>query len=134
MNEILVDPKDLKITRLKQAIADFKKYDKERKEYYKNAMLRLGEYESLLDEATDCNEIIKKLRKKVKAQKDVIKGLERIIAKNNIPEDIKNLNITNLQITLYKKITELCKVKEELRVLRKTNSDLVYQLAELKNK
>lgn len=133
MNEILLDPKDLKIAKLKQAIECFKKYDKERKEYYKEAMLRLGEYESLLDEASDCNEIVKKLRKRVKYQKDAIRGLERIIAKNNIPEDIKNLPVTDLQIALYNKTKELCKVKEELKALRKTNSDLICRIVKLQN-
>lgn len=134
MNEILSDPKDIKIAKLKLAIENFKKYDKERKEYYKDAMVRLGEYESLLDEATDHNEIIKKLRKKIKGQKDTIRGLERIIAKNNIPEEIKNLCVTDLQIALHNKTRELCKVKEELKSLRKTNSDLIYRIVKLQNK
>ena len=51
--QLFEDPKDVEIVRLKLLIERFKKYDKERQDYYAKKMQRLGELESLLDEIKD---------------------------------------------------------------------------------
>lgn len=53
LNEDLFDKKDKEIFRLRLIIDKFKKYDKERKEYYSNSLRRLGELESMFSEIGD---------------------------------------------------------------------------------
>ena len=66
LNEGLFDNnKDLKIAKLTNEIRSFKKYDEERKEYYRKALIRLGEAEEMLDsiEAKNPLHAIKNLMK-----------------------------------------------------------------------
>ena len=133
LNEELIDPKDLKILRLKKTIKKFKEYDKERKEYYADAMIRLGEYESLFDEATDCNDIVEKLKKKINNQTKEIRNLRRFIDLNNISSELRNLSFPDLKLSLTNTKAELAKTRNELESLRRTNSNLIYQLVKLKH-
>lgn len=51
LNEELIDNKEL--VKLKLQIEKFKKYDKERKEYYKNVLIEYSKCKSLIDEYED---------------------------------------------------------------------------------
>lgn len=133
LNKELIDPKDLKIIRLEQTIKKFKEYDKERKEYYAEAMVRLGEYESLFDEVTDCNGIVEKLKKKINNQTKEIRNLRRFIDRNNISSELRDLSFPDLKLDLTNAKAELAKAKNKLESLRKANNDLVCQLIKLKH-
>lgn len=74
LNETLMDNPE--VNKLKIIIANFKKYDKERKEYYANVLVELGQLKSYVEELEESEDIkIAKLRRKVKAQKAAIKFL-----------------------------------------------------------
>ena len=68
MNPDLLDPREVMIGRLKSKIEAFKKYDEERKAYYRDSLIKLGELESLIDESDP--EF--KLRSKIQSQKQTI--------------------------------------------------------------
>ena len=79
MNPDLLDPREVMIGRLKSKIEAFKKYDEERKSYYREALIKLGELESLIDESDP----ERKLRDKIKNQKKVIQSLQaKLVIKN----------------------------------------------------
>lgn len=69
MTKEIIESKDKEIRRLNQIIEDFKKYDNKRKEYYKNAMIRLGELESILSEFKDGDDQVQYLLNKVQEQR-----------------------------------------------------------------
>ena len=74
LNETLMDNPE--VNRLKIIISKFKEYDKERKEYYANALIELGQLKSYVEELEESEDIkIVKLRRKIKAQKAAIKFL-----------------------------------------------------------
>lgn len=74
LNETLMDNPE--VNKLKIIIANFKKYDKERKEYYANVLVELGQLKSYVEELEESEDIkIAKLRRKIKAQKATIKSL-----------------------------------------------------------
>lgn len=123
MNSDLLDPKEVMIGRLKSKIEAFKKYDEERKAYYKDALIRLGELESLVDESDP----ERKLRDKIKNQKKAIQSLQAILATKNIdfPEDM-DLTIAKGKITELKlKVNNLT---SQLNKHKRTISDLVNKL------
>ena len=80
MNPDLLDPREVMIGRLKSKIEAFKKYDEERKAYYRDALIRLGELESLIDESDP----ERKLRDKIKNQKKVIQSLQAMLVIKNV--------------------------------------------------
>lgn len=69
MTNKTVESKNEEIKRLNRIIEDFKKYDNKRKEYYKNAMIRLGELESILSEFKDGDDHVQYLLNKVQEQR-----------------------------------------------------------------
>ncbi len=125
LNQDLVDPKDFKIGQLKAEIEAFKKYDEERKAYYKDALIRLGELESLIDDPEG------KLRDKLKAQRKTINQLQLAIEaqKIEIPE---NMNLAKAIVEIHKLRKQLAKAIRELNLYRKTNSELIYKLNQVK--
>ncbi len=127
LNQDLVDPKDFKIGQLKAEIEAFKKYDEKRKAYYKNALIRLGELESLID-GVDPEE---KLRDKLKAQRKTINQLQLAIEaqKIEIPED---MNLAKAIVEIHKLRKQLAKAIRELNLCRKANSELIYKLNQIK--
>lgn len=123
MNPDLLDPREVMIGRLKSKIEAFKKYDEERKAYYRDSLIKLGELESLIDESDP----ERKLRDKIKNQKKVIQSLQAMLTIKNIdfPEDI-DLTIAKGKITELKlKINELT---SQLNKHKRTISDLVNKL------
>ena len=127
LNQDLVDPKDFKIGQLKAEIEAFKKYDEKRKAYYKDALIRLGELESLIDEVDP----EKHLRGKLKAQRNTINQLQLAIEaqKIEIPE---NMNLAKAIVEIHKLQKQLAKAIRELNLYRKTNSELIYKLNQVK--
>ena len=127
LNQDLVDPKDFKIGQLKAEIEAFKKYDEKRKAYYKDALIRLGELESLIDEVDP----EKKLRDKLKAQRKTIAQLQLVIQaqKIEIPED---LNLVKALVEIDNLRKQLAKARKEVNLHQKTISELIYKLNQVK--
>ena len=121
LNKDLVDPKDFKIGQLKAEIEAFKKYDEKRKAYYKDALIRLGELESLIDDPEE------KLRDKLKAQRKTIYQLQLAIEaqKIEIPED---LNLVKALVEIDNLRKQLTKARKEVNLHQKTISELIYKL------
>ena len=119
--DLFDDPKDYKIARLKETIEAFKKYDSERKQYYKEVI----EENTWLKEELELNKDTEKFRKR-------LHDLSIAIARKNL-----ELNgITDEQIEKWKSdITYLqfkeenSKLRKEIKELRKTVSDLTTKLA-----
>lgn len=123
----LVSPKDKEIAKLKRTIDKFKKYDKERKEYYREALVELGE----LKEFVESDDITYAMSQKIKNYKKAItdmtksinycKALEAGIAIDEL--DSEKVKIAALQ----KKISDLKKDNEkyllEIVKLRKALND-----------
>jgi Rad3-related DNA helicase len=127
LNKDLVNPKDFKIGQLKAEIEAFKKYDEKRKAYYKDALIRLGELESLIDEVDP----EKKLRDKLKAQRKTIAQLQLVIEsqKIEIPED---LNLVKALVEIDNLRKQLAKARKEITQHQKTISELIYKLNQTK--
>ena len=127
LNKDLVDPKDFKIGQLKAEIEAFKKYDEKRKAYYKDALIRLGELESLIDEVDPEG----KLRDKLKAQRKTIAQLQLVIEaqKIEIPED---LNLVKALVEIDNLRKQLAKARRDINLHQKTISLLTYKLNRVK--
>lgn len=96
LNEILLDQDKIELNKLKIAIAKFKEYDKERKEYYANVLVELGQLKSYIEELEESEDIkIVKLRRKVKAQKAAIKYLTE--CNNILKAKLDDNNIPNTE-------------------------------------
>ncbi|MGM9531324.1 hypothetical protein [Intestinibacter sp.] len=136
LNEDLLDPKDkeivtlkLKIANLKKAIDKFKKYDKERKEYYRNALVELGE----LKEFIEADNIAYPLLKKLKNYKKMIKEMSTNIYYGKAIEagvTLDEVDSRKAQIAILgKQISDLKKENEkyflEIVQLKKALNDQV---------
>lgn len=129
MNPDLLNPLEIKIGRLKSKLEEFKRYDKERREYYRDALFRLGELESLVDEADP--EL--KLRNKIKAQKQTINSLKAALIVCNA-DPIEDIDLVKAKAKIIELTNELQKIKESLNKHKETISQLVTELLILKNK
>lgn len=129
MNKSLFkDSRDYEIAKLKFTIERFKKYDEERKSFYRDKLQRLGELESYIIEL-ESGMLVDELKSKIENQKKEIQSLNKIIKAHNIDcskseEDVYNTirmdslkrqnqelrkRIKNLKIALSKAINELNK-------------------------
>lgn len=123
----LVSPKDKEIAKLKRTIDEFKKYDKKRKEYYREALIELGE----LKEFIESDDITYAMSQKIKNYKKAIAGMSRSINYCKALEAgiaIDELDSEKVKIAdLQKKIRDLKKDNEkyllEIVKLRKALSD-----------
>ena len=121
----LVSPKDKEIAKLKRTIDKFKKYDKERKEYYREALIELGE----LKEFVESDDITYAMSQKIKNYKKTItdmtksinycKALEAGIAIDKLDsEDVKiavlQKKISDLKKDNEKYLLEIVKLRKEL--------------------
>lgn len=75
--DLIGDRKDVEIARLKMIIEKFKKYDKERTEFYSNKMQRLGELESYVVELEEKSET-GKLEAKIKDLRSQLSTLNKV--------------------------------------------------------
>lgn len=122
LNEDLINPKDIEIAKLKLTIEKFKRYDAERKQYYSNALQRLGELESYVQELT-ADTAISKLKKKVDEQGKQLRYLNRVITTNKY-------HLFNDDYTLTSAIT-VNELKERNKVLSKEVTNLRETIKEL---
>lgn len=96
MNKSLFkDARDYEIAKLKFAIERFKEYDKERKDFYRDKLQRLGELESYIMEL-ESGMLVNELKSKIENQKKEIQSLNKIIKAYNIDcnkseEDVNNI-------------------------------------------
>lgn len=130
MNPDLLNPVQVYIGRLKSkintlenTIAEFKKYDKKRKEYYRDLAIRVGELESELAEYKDLEDPTGKLQNKIKMQRNTIRSLQAILNIKNeeFPEDMDLISAKN----------EIKSLREKVEVLTKTNNHLRNSISEL---
>ena len=117
LNEDLLDPKDREIIKLKlenerlrEAIQSFKEYDEERKKYYADISVRVGELESYIEELEQ-GETLKKLIAQNKMYKQQLQVLNaRVYVDKCEMSDIKiietahKLQLANNMKNLYKEI------------------------------
>lgn len=122
LNKDLINPKDIEIAKLKLTIEKFKRYDAERKQYYSNALQRLGELESYVQELT-ADTVIPKLKKKVDEQGKQLRYLNRVITANKY-------HLFNDDYTLTSAIT-VNELKERNKVLSKEVTNLREAIKEL---
>lgn len=131
MNKNLIgDRKDVEIARLKMMIEKFKKYDKDRTEFYVKKMQRLGELESYVIELEETSET-GKLEAKIKDLRSQLSALNKVIQYNKmiVPEKEQMdlcLNYNNLK-------NRNRNLSEENKALRGTISQLVTRLNKLEN-
>lgn len=128
LNEDLFEEKDKEILKLKALIERFKKYDSNRKQYYADVLVELGQLRTYVSELEDTD----KKAKKIKAQKLVIKNLERTITENKIakivdPEKIKEIEITEL-------LEYVKKLEQDNKALRSKVRQCHLSISELCNK
>ena len=113
------------ISRLKSTIAEFKKYDKERKEYYSKVLIEYGQLKSYIEELEDSD----KKARKINNQKREIRRLNTLIHVNklkNIPEsDLTKQETAETIANLNNIIKDL---RKKLNSANKTISDLIYKL------
>ena len=129
LNEDLFEEKDKEILKLKALIERFKKYDSNRKQYYADVLVELGQLRTYVSELEDTD----KKAKKIKAQKLVIKNLERTITENKIakivdPEKIKEIKITELLEHVKKLEQDNNSLREKIGQYRKEISRLCNKL------
>lgn len=131
LNKDLINPKDIKIAKLKLAIENFKKYDAERKEYYASSLQRLGELESYVEEL-ETNSVIPKLRKKIEEQGKTLAYLNRVITANKY-----HLFNDDYILQCAVNVNELKErnkaLSREVTNLRRTIKDLICQLNKKNN-
>lgn len=131
MNKALIgDRKDVEIARLKMIIEKFKKYDKDRTEFYAKKMQRLGELESYVIELEEKSET-GKLEAKIKELRGKLSDLNKVILYNKmvVPEKEQMnlcLNYNNLK-------NRNRNLSDENKRLRDTISQLVTRLNKLEN-
>lgn len=126
LNKDLIDPKDIEIAKLKLTIEKFKKYDAERKQYYSNALQRLGELESYVEEL-EADSVIPKLKEIVTEQRKQLGYLNRVITANQY--QLFNNDYTLTSAITVNELKERNKVLgKEIKNLRKTVKELVCRL------
>ena len=129
LNEDLFEEKDKEMLKLKALIERFKKYDSNRKQYYADVLVELGQLRTYVSELEDTD----KKAKKIKTQKLAIRNLERIIAENKIakivdPEKIKEIEITELLEHVKKLEQDNNSLREKIGQYRKEISRLCNKL------
>ena len=123
MNPDLLDPKEIIIGKLKSKIEAFKKYDKERQAYYKDALTRLGQLESYFDEVdTDGS-----LRKKIEQQRTELSRLLTLLKYSKI-EDIPNVDLQKAIIEIDSLRAQLTKANAKIVRQQKSINDLICKL------
>lgn len=137
LNEELIDKKDLviaklklKISRLEEAIKDFKAYDKERKEYYSGLRVRVGQLESYIQELENDPEL-----KHLKVLNNGYKKQLGILSKRVFLDKIARMTDEEVNSTFTEvNLRELLKKKtQECTKLRKAKSELLAELCKYKS-
>ena len=134
MNPDLLDATSVYIGRLKSKIGSlektlnkFKKYDEERKQYYKDLAIRVGELESELSEYQDKEDPTGKLRRKVSEQRKRIKQLEALFSIKD-KEELKDIDLVLAKSQIIKLKNQVNTLTKHNKNLKDTVSDLIYKL------
>ena len=108
--DLFLDQKDREIARLKAIIEQFKRYDKERKEYYSSKLIRLGQLESYVQEINnsieDKNEkdkTILRLNQIIHNQRTELRSLQEIMSRKNINIEQEKENLETIDLIKLKK-------------------------------
>lgn len=123
MNPSLLDPKEVMIGKLKSKIEAFKKYDKERQAYYKDALIRLGELESYFEEV-DANG---SLRDIINRQRRELSRLLTLLKYSKI-EDIPDVDLPKAIIEIDSLRSQLTKANAKIVRQQRSINDLIYKL------
>ena len=123
MNPDLLDPKEIIIGKLKSKIEAFKKYDKERQAYYKNALIRLRELESYFEEVDAGGS----LRCIINRQKTELSRLLALLKYSRI-EDIPDVDLPKAIIEIDSLRSQLTKANAKIVRQQKSINDLIYKL------
>lgn len=131
LNEELINPKDIEIAKLKLVIENFKKYDKERKQYYSKSLQRLGELESYVQEL-ESNSVISSLKEKIETQRKELAYLNRVISANKY-----HLFNDNYELVCAVTVNEMRErnnsLNREVKNLRQTIKELICKLNKYEN-
>ena len=134
MNPDLLDVTSVYIGRLKSKIGSlektinkFKKYDEERKQYYKDLAIRVGELESKLSEYQDKEDPTGKLQRKVSEQRKRIKQLEALFSIKD-KEEVKDIDLVLAKSQIIKLKNQVNTLTKQNKNLKDTVSDLIYKL------
>lgn len=123
INKTLIgDEKDQEIARLRMAIEKFKAYDKKRKEYYSNKMVKLGQLESYIQEIDSCE------KDRIISLKKENQRLRLLVEANNVKID----GLSDEEIDIAKLKTIINNVKKqnaELRKVMKRQKDSIDKLS-----
>ena len=131
LNENLFDKKDKEIFRLRLIIDKFKKYDKERKEYYSNSLRRLGELESMFSEIGD--DLDKStLTNKILNQREALAKLNSTVKGSRLLEKYDESEIMNFG-SIGELKERVDKLESLVKSLRKSNKDLINKLNKYKS-
>lgn len=132
--DLFLDQKDREIARLKAIIEQFKRYDKERKEYYSSKLIRLGQLESYVQEINNSienkdekNKTILRLNQIIHNQRTELKSLQKIMSRKNINIEQEKENLETIDLVKLKK--ELKTLRDENIKLKKEIGNLVYRLS-----
>lgn len=145
LNEDLMTPQEAKIAKLKVIIDNFKKYDEERKKYYKESMLELGQLRSYVEELEEDDRVtlIKNYRKRISGLEKRVATLQDLYThQKTINEALSDVSLRTELIQLKvlkdkyqeekelvsKLSKEVSKLSKENLSLRKQISNLVYKL------
>lgn len=111
--DLIDDPRDLTIAKLKQTIADFKEYDSKRKQYYASLEIEVGELKAYIEELES-----EKLRKKLKDQQKQLALLsaKEFLSKFTI-EDIRIIETAD-KMNLQHQVNIKNKEIKELKIVR----------------
>lgn len=139
----MMNPKDLEISKLKQTIEAFKKYDKKRNDFIQKLQWELEDvsqkYVDLKKSVpADVLEVENKYKEKIKNLRQTVAGQHRSLERlHKIKCFIENKDLIERAEEVLKNYT-VVQLKEmnnnlqrEIENLRKTNNELVYKLVQL---
>lgn len=130
LNEDLFTAEDLKtlqsrIVKLEKIVADFRKYDEERKQYYKDIVVKAGQLEAYLHELEDADEkvkLISRLKKQI-----VVLNAKRYLSRIEELSDEETIRMFNVEGTRHQNK----ELQKENKALRERNNKLVYEKMKL---
>lgn len=133
LNEDFFDEKDrrilalkMEIKRLRGTVRSFKEYDAKRKEYYKDALIRLGKLE-----ATDEAHEIERLKEELNARDEQIKKLNSQLAcvKLNAKSELGDMELAAKVVSL---LAEKKNMEQALHRYKETINSLLNRLISCK--
>lgn len=135
LNEELLTPHQIEVYRLTRKIESFKKYDRERKEYYKNILFEYGQLKAFVEEIKDGNEYIKSLESQLKIMRnnfESIKGENTKLRSENIM--LKTIastdGITDEEFDMLKLKKRIKDLEAAVKKQKDTINNLIYQLTQ----